>query len=341
MLHLLYGPDDYSSTQALSALLSRAGEASGGYVTRLDGAGNSWQALQEACMAMSLFATSQVVVVRQLLGAWSGRGEGSAKSGGRPSPADFAAFVRGMPASTLLILHEGDLSATNRYLKELLTLPPDVCAPRAFSLPGDAARQAWIVERVRAAGRTIEPGASAELARRCTGDLWQLAGEIEKLLLYRWPDGAIRRADVELLVAADEELSAFKLIDAVAGKDARTVVDLVDKLLDSGEAPEQILALLGSRIRDLLLAQAAQAEGIPAATIQQRLGWSAGRYGHVQRASRDFDRPDLGQAQQLLLAADLALKSRPGHERPLILLLTLLAIAQRRGMPELERSLAL
>jgi len=340
-LHVLYGQDDYSSAAAVRQLVGEYGGVGEGHVNRMDGASANWSSLREACYTMPLFALSQVIVVRGLLGAWTGRGEPAGKAGARPSPAEFATFAGSLPDSTQLILHEGDLTPANRYLKELSGVAAGRVQVKAFPHLQGPARRQWIMQTVRARGGTIEPGAVALLVERCTGALQGVAMEIEKLLAYRAPEMAIVRADVELLVAAGDDASGFELVDAISARQAARVVDLVQRLLASGQAPEQILALVGARIRDLTLLAAASVEGVEAGVVQSRAGWTPGRLAHLQRARRDFSVPELREAQSLLVAADTALKSRPGHERPLVTLMTLLAIAQRRGAPDLEQALAL
>jgi DNA polymerase III delta subunit len=344
MLHLLYGPDDYTVTTEAQALIAHLAGGDSGAVVRLDGATVTWAALQEACLTMPLFAPAQVVLARGLLGAWTGRGEGGKVAASRPSPAELAAFVRGMPDAAHLILLEGDLAANNRYLKELSGLDRRMAAVRAFAVPQGADLRQWIARRVQARGGTIEPAASSLLAERAGAGLWAVANEIDKLLAYTAPACRIATGDVEVLVPASEEASGFELVDAVGSRDPRDlrrVVDLTERLLAAGQAPEQVLALLGVRVRDLLLLAAGQQEGLTASEVGARAGWNPGRLAHLQRARNQFSARELANAQALLVAADLALKSRPAHERPQVLLLTVLAIAQRRPSGELEVALAL
>jgi DNA polymerase III delta subunit len=339
MLHVFHGPDDYSAAAAVAALLDEYGSGAG-MVTRVDAASMSWVAVREACFTMPLFVTAHLIVARGLLGVWSGRGE-SGKGGSKPTAAEFAAFAVELPETTHLILHEGDLSATNRYLKEVSTLPATQARVRAFPLLQGVARQRWILQQVQVRGGSIQQDAVALLAeRRATGDLRGLSLELDKLLTYAAPAMTIRRDDVELLVPANEEASGFDLVDAISARQAARVVELLQRYLGTGQAPEQIMALLGARIRDLLLLAYAAAEGIGDSAVQERAGWTQGRLAHLQRARRDFTPSELRDAQSLLVAADTALKSRPTHERPLVALLTLLAIAQRSGADSLAAALA-
>ena len=338
MLHLFHGPDDYSSARAAAELVRSHGGEGAAQVTRLDGAGISWPSLRETATTMPMFALAQIIVVRGILAAWTGKGDVAAKGAGKPSPADLARFAHALPETTQLILLEGDLPVTNRYLKELSAAGAAVRV-RVFPPLNGPALEGWVNRTVGERGGSIEAAAAALLVGRAGANLQGLAMEIEKLLAHTAPGGAIGRRDVDALVPASEESSAFKLVDAVGGKQPAVVVDLAERLLGAGQAPEQLLALMGTRIRDLLLLHTGRLEGLDAGTVGSRVGWSPGRVAALQRSQRDFTLAELREAQSVLVATDAALKSRPAHERPTLTLLALLTLAQRRGAAELVASL--
>ncbi len=307
----------------------------------------TWAALREDCASLSLFAARQVVLVRGLLVAWTGKGEGggSAKqSSGRPSPADFAKFVAELPATTELVLHEGDLSAANRYVKELVALPAGSVDVQHFALPKDAGeREAWAAQRigemVERRGGSIDGRAGRLLAQRCAGDLLSASQDVDKLLAYTSPLNSIFIQDVEALVKDSVEANAFALVDAICAKSARRTADLGDKLLEE-QAPEQILALVGSRVHDLAMLAAARQERIAPEEVARQRAWPVWRLRQLERSLPAYTAGELGDAQSILVAADLALKTRPSHERPLVALLTLLALAQRSDPEQLRVAFA-
>jgi DNA polymerase III delta subunit len=340
MLYVICGADEFGVALEGERLAhEHAGD--GQWVSRLESTATI-QAVREAMLSAPLFADRYVVMARGLLASWTGRGDtGSAKaSGGKPGPGDLAAIAQALPEQCLAILLEGDLPASNRFLKELSSLPSQVAQIRTCAMPEGQALVSWIRRTVEARGGAIEPAAADLLAQRSTGALRQISAEIDKLLAYSAPELEIKRAAVDLLVAARDDAKAFDLVDAITTKKPIPVVELTHNLLGAGEAPEMILALLSSRIRDVLLLFAAQREGLAAERAGGRVGWSPGRTANVQRSQRQFTHTDVLAAQSLLAATDIALKTRPTHERPTILLLTLMAIAQRRDMAQVESALA-
>jgi DNA polymerase III delta subunit len=167
------------------------------------------------------------------------------------------------------------------------------------------------------------------LAQRVGGDLLQASQEIDKLIAFTAPLYGITLADVELLVADVSEIRAYELADAVTSKQAARVVDLTDRLLADGQAPEQLLAVVGGRIRDLSLLASARAEGVSSDRVATAAGWQAWRLRQLERSLGSFTRSELIRAQEVLVVTDLALKTRPTHERSVVALLAVLAIAQR------------
>ena len=349
MLHLVFGADEYGSALAIASLRARfqQDQTDRDDISRLDGAAVTWPALRDACASLSLFADHQVVLVRGLLAAWSGRGDGAGakQSSNRPAPADFARFAAELPESTELLLHEGDLSATNRFLKELRALPANTVDIQIFAMPQrERERDAWAAGRVREMveqrGGSIDGDAARLLAQRCAGDLLAASHEVDKLLAYTAPLNSIFAADVRLVVVDSTEASVFTIVDAVCGKKAAPTVDLADRLLAENVAPEQILALVGARIHDLVVLAAARRERIANQEAAHRAAWEPWRLGRVEPWLASYSNDELAGAQSILVAADLALKSRPSHERPLIALLALLALARRSDAKALKTALA-
>jgi DNA polymerase III delta subunit len=345
MFHLLYGSDDYGVEEGVSALLDRlCGGRDHHSVMTLDQATVSSTSLREACVTQSLFSDRQVVLTRGLLGAWSARTEG-AKASSRPTAAEFARFAEALPVTTDLILRENELTPANRYLKELSSLEAEVAEIRLFAAPKETGeREAWAARHIRAMvaarGGQVEGQAAALLAQRTTGDLRLASQEIDKLLAYTAPSGQISAAEVMLLVSDMEETRVFDLADAVAAARPTAVVDLTEKLLAEGQAPEQIMAVIGARIRDLCWLSASREEGMPESRFLAQAGWTPWRLRQASSALARYRPEALGAAQRMLVAADLALKSRPTGDRHEVVLLTLLAIAQRTGSTDLEAALA-
>lgn len=343
MLYVLYGPDEYRAQAEAETILRVALDGGDiGALSRLDGAATGWESVRAACLNQSLFSSVQVVLIRGLLGRWTGKTDDGGSTAGRPSPAEFAAFAGALPPSTHLILLEGDLRADNRYLKPLTGLGAERTRIVSFSRLKDAALTDWMLRQARAGGGSIDHDAAELLAARVPDNLALVAQEIDKMLCFTAPTGRIRREDVQLLVPEAAFTKVFDLIDAICAKNkAGLAAQLTLSLLDGGVAPEQLLALMAGRIRDQLLLATGQTDGVPAKQVGLNAGWSDGRLGSVTRGRSDFTMSELIDAHRLLLAADHALKSRPAHERATVALVTFVTIAQRTESMALAEALPL
>lgn len=293
-----------------------------------------------ACANQSLFSSTQIVLVRGLLGRWGGRGEEGSGSG-RPPAAEVAAFVSGLSPDTHLILLEGELRADNRYLKALAALSPEQGRVQQFARLKDAALRDWLAREARARGGSLDPDAADLLAARVPDSLALASQELDKLLCYAAPSGRIIREHVLELTVEPEGQQIFALIDAIGAKQAARVVELLHTSEAAGQAPEQLLALLAGRIRDLLLLATAQIEGVPPAQVAANAGWSDGKRYQVTKSRAEFTLAELADAHRLLLAADHALKSRPAHERSTVILTAFVTIAQRADSAALAEALPL
>lgn len=109
-------------------------------------------------------------------------------------------------------------------------------------------------------GKEIEPAALRLLAERAGADAQRLASEVEKLCLWAGEAKRISRKDVEAVVADLAEAWVFDFTAAVAERAPARALALLRQLLDAGEAPLRLLALIARELRFLLLAREALEE---------------------------------------------------------------------------------
>lgn len=156
-----------------------------------------------------------------------------------------------IPASTIVVLAE-DLDAKAVEKHGIFTAVKDVAEMHHYpqeKLAG-AALTKWITERARRQGATIDPKTADMLAARVGDDVWRLGQETDKLAAYA--QGAITAPMLDLLVARDSASNIFSLVDAVAGRDARTALRLLHEERLAGSADLYVLAMLARQLRLLL-----------------------------------------------------------------------------------------
>lgn len=113
-----------------------------------------------------------------------------------------------------------------------------------------------IVRDVTAASaKRLTPAALALLRRRAGPDPGELASEIEKLCLFVGERTAIDVDDVAAVVRDMGESWIFDFTAALAGRQLAVAVALLRGLLDQGEPPLRLLAMIAREVRLLLLAR--------------------------------------------------------------------------------------
>jgi len=334
MFYLYYGDDSYTVRTQVAATQRRYAGDDTFAVQRLDGATARWGEIVAACNVLPFLASYQVVRVEGLIAASARRRAASGDDLSKPgaSPAALAGLVEALPATTVLILEEGALQATNAHLKAVAALNVEKRVTPCAALEGRA-RVTWTRDEVARRGGAIDASTATVLADRLSGSLWPLSQAIDTLISYVGPDRPITRAAVDQLVAPEEDDNAFHLSDAIASRQTGRALTLLHTLMDNGMVEEQIVAMLVGRVRDWTLLAAFKAERVPEGEAAKRLGWKPSKYGAVARGVAAFNRGELPRAYQALVVTDEALKSRPGDERPLIVDMLVFTLATR-GDPE-------
>jgi DNA polymerase-3 subunit delta len=194
-----------------------------------------------------------------------------------PAPADIA----------------GSVEDAGGRVERISPLPPEQIAP-------------WIVARAKVAGVRLEHLAIRELASAVGVDTDRIEQEIAKLATYARGE-VVTQAHVRALVAGAIESDVFELTRAVVRRDARTAVATLERLLEDGQAPQQILALLLWQFRVVLFASAMKSDA-DAARAARAIRSSANAIARWRGEARRIGRAEVTRAYEALYATDLAIK---------------------------------
>ncbi len=331
MITLLHGPAELIRAETLAQI--RAQIASDPELvelntTRLEGRQLTLGELQNACDTLPFLADRRLVIVDGLLNRLATQGRARPKSGEAvPAEAEtpdddtapevskgqakaFVSYLDQVPASTELVLMEGDTIGSGPMLRRLQELAREERArvvlcekPRKNDLPE------WIRSRARLHGVKLDPAAVADLAEFVGDELRQLDQELIKLADYG-AGRTITREEVRRLVAATRAANVFELVDALGLGDAPTAGRVLKHALDvDGEQPLRLLGMIARQYRLLIRAKALQAEGARPPEMARTLNvadWTVPRL--LTQASRhSFAR--LERAMEYILAADEAIKT--------------------------------
>ena len=227
------------------------------------------------------------------------------------------AFIRDFPPQSALVLVTTERIQTGRRPRRgkaeadaTVDLPAavDEAGGRVERIPRLLAGEvpAWIAARAARAGVRLEPPALNELASAVGADTERVEQELAKLATYV-AGGVITAAAVRALVPGAIETEVFDLTRAVVRRDPRVAVEKLERLLDEGQAPQQILALLLWQFRVLLFAL--RMKGMPDAERAARaIRSSANAIARWQADARRLSQADITRAYEALYATDLAIK---------------------------------
>ncbi|MGA7159734.1 MAG: DNA polymerase III subunit delta [Bacteroidota bacterium] len=103
---------------------------------------------------------------------------------------------------------------------------------------------AWIERRVKALRRSITPEAAELLQAYVGNSLRDVANEIDKLLIAIGQKPRVELEDVEAVVGISKEFTVFELTKMVGEKNISKSIEIVERMLDSGESPQLIIVML-------------------------------------------------------------------------------------------------
>ena len=275
------------------------------------------------CNSLPFLDPMRLVEIEGVLAAQPGSG-GTRGSGRRAATASGAwtqlvDSVPTFPETTLLIFVDGDVQQSNPLLRSLA----EHCTVHREPTPNAQALLQWIKRRAADKGSSITPPAMQVLAELVGGDLWTIDRELEKLSLYA-TGRDITDSDVRAMVPYAQEANIFAAVDAIMDGKPGPALRLLMQLMEDGQEPLYIIAMIERQLRLIALARDLTDRGVSPPDLGRRMGTNS-----------DFVvRKTLGQARRLtlpqirtkyrrVLESDLAIKQ--GRLEPALSLQLLVA----------------
>ena len=312
MLHVLIGEDDFSIRQALDKIKETIGDATAlmSNTNVLDGREVTPEQLRSACDTVPFLAEERLVIVEGLLqrfesGGRNGRRKSAKSNGKQDDYTPFADCARQVPDFTELVLVDGKINNSNPLLRGLSKTK----TVKTFPLLNPQSLKAWIGRRVAEAGGSIAPGAVDVLVRFVSNDLWKMANEVDKLVLYTG-GRRIEEADTRAVVSDTHEANIFAMADAIVEGRTGYAQDLYQQLLSDGDSPMHCLAMLLRQVRMVFLIREMRGQGVPRNEIKRKLGIVHDFQMNKAWAQADKYTPArLRDVYHRLLDADLSIKT--------------------------------
>lgn len=168
----------------------------------------------------------------------------------------------GMPEGNHLILTAGTVDRRKKLFKSVSSVGHVLTFTK---IKGEARQQHVVMEMasglLSGRGKCLSSAAWAVLGRKTGFELRESLGAIEKLIAYAGEKRQIEADDVEAVVGRTKEETVFDLTGAISGRNLNAALRSLRELLDQGDPPLMIFAMITRDIRLLLQAKLLIASG--------------------------------------------------------------------------------
>jgi len=333
LLYILHGEDDFSRHQALEEIKKSIGDQTAltANTTVFDGPRVTVDQLRSACGAMPFLAERRLVLINGLLERFeprlkSRRGKkNSSVSNRQDEYKPLVEYLSQPPDSTILVLIDGKIKSQNPLLRELSAR----ARVMSFPLLRDVKLRQWVQKRVQEKRGTISDQAVDLLAQFVGGNLWTMAGEIDKLILFT-SGRRIEEDDVRRVVSYVQEASVFSMVDAILAFRAARAEQLLEQLLQKGESAAGLLVMLTRQVRLIVLIKELRSQRKSELQIMDRL--RIDKEFVFRKALEQEGRHSSARLKEVyhqLLEADLSIKTGK-YEPELALNILTAELCQRR-----------
>lgn len=223
--------------------------------------------------------------------------------------ASLADYLQDPSPSTCLVLEGAKVDQRRSPFSQVKKVGQVVdCRP-----PNERDLAGWVLRRARELGRGIEPEAAEFLAAYAGGSLGTLASELEKAADYAGEGARIDLDAVEETIGSGRVHSVFELTDALGERRAGPALAALTTLLDAGEAPLKVQAIVVGHFRLLWRAREALAGG--AGDLAPALGVHPFRAKKLRGQAQRYADRELADAFVRFARVDFELKGGAASAR--------------------------
>lgn len=167
----------------------------------------------------------------------------------------------------------------------------------------------WITRRFAALGKSIGKEGCEKLIFTSGELMTRLIPEIEKIAACAKSD-AVTVKDIEKVAQRIPEASVFEMTDRLAQKNFNAAAELMAELLQSGEHPIKILAMIGFQMRRLFTAKVALDKGLGKDFVMEACGINHPFFAEkLLKSASGFSLDKLKTAVELCAESDYRMKS--------------------------------
>ncbi|MDI6688896.1 MAG: DNA polymerase III subunit delta [Actinomycetota bacterium] len=173
----------------------------------------------------------------------------------------------------------------------------------------------WIKKQFLKKGKVATKSAAEFLFQTIGQDLNRLANEIEKISLFYDDKRELDIEDINYVTGKTPEETIFDLMDFISRRDEAHALSALDCLLKGGETITRIYHMIIRQFRLLLKAKVLLERGANDQQLMRELKLPSFVVERLKRQCRNFSFKQLKRAHELLLEADLDMKSSDKNPR--------------------------
>lgn len=262
-VYVFTGPEEYVKREALQALRDKLLPAGLEALNDATLEGVTAQQITDAAETMPMMCERRIVTVRDWAPLMSG------KSKNEEAEAEWMLKWLDSPAEScaLVFYMRGEMDGRKKLSAALKKKAVVV----TFDALSDAELSRWCAGRLKPLGKKISPAAVATLTYMAGRDLTRLSGEIDKLAAYVGERAAVTEADIREIVSPSLEYNVFELLGSLLKGDLKKGQETVNSLLQGGQNPMGILAMLTRQVRQLAHMKSALDAKVPVQAVQDQL----------------------------------------------------------------------
>jgi DNA polymerase-3 subunit delta len=172
----------------------------------------------------------------------------------------------------------------------------------------------WLAQEAKRLGKNLSPAAAQRLVEVVGDNLSELHQELKKLALFAGDETILTPQQVSQLSSHSRTYNIFALVEALGEAALPRRLAALDHLLDLGEPPARILAMLARQLR-LLIRYKENAPHASPAELAKILKLYPKQVTKLGQQAKHFSLSALRSHLNLLHQADLALKTSAANPR--------------------------
>jgi DNA polymerase-3 subunit delta len=320
MFYIFDGEDEFSQSEQIACMMATMGDETTRDLNTivLNGRATTLNELRHHCDTLPFLADRRLVLVRGLLERLGQKGSGADSQ----FLLDLVDYLPTVPdTARLFFLESRTLPKSHPVLR--LAKSSEAGHVKTFEVPKGNELARWVRAQAKQSEAEIEPQAVQALCTYVGSDLYQLYHEIAKLAAYTDGQRAISVQDVQLLTPHARQASIFDMVDALGQRNGKTASRIYHTLLDAGEHPLALMAMITRQFRLLIQVKELAPKLGTHQAIARELKQNPYPIRKILAQSKNFSSAQLRSIYHKLLDTDVEIKT--GRIEPSLALDTLIA----------------